>query len=63
MVSPQAGACLKAIGIVTKKQVCSRNLLAMTTVDGHLTYFYRVHYLFFRYDAFCVSLYPPEVKS
>jgi hypothetical protein len=25
-------------------------------VDGHLTYRYCIHYLFFRYDALCVSL-------
>ena len=56
MVSLQAGACLKALGIVTKKQTCPRNLFTITNVDGHLTYRYRVHYLFFRYGALCMSL-------
>ena len=57
---PQAD--LSALGIVTKKQVYAPYFIKATRVVHHLSHWYPIHDLFFRYNAFCVSLLPPEVK-
>jgi hypothetical protein len=33
IISPQADACLKALGIVTKKQACSHNTIMLGDID------------------------------
>jgi hypothetical protein len=39
-----------------KKQVGLASFIGKADIDGYLTYWHFIYFLFFRYDALCVSL-------